>query len=172
MAEFDEYTVDVAHVSGAHGVQGHVKIVCYSDMADRMHTVHQVCIRPEVGAAFLSSVLEARQVPHRSVYIVRLAGVENRDDAIALAGAAMSIVPDQSPELPESSYYVADIIGLQVVTHEGQALGSIVEIIRTGANDVYQLDSGLLVPAIAQVIRDVDLNTGVMVITPLPGMLE
>jgi 16S rRNA processing protein RimM len=172
MAEYPEYSVDIAVVLKAHGVRGQLKAACYSDVVDRLATVQEVCIRPRVGLPFLSRVAEARQLPHRPVYIVRLAGVDDRDQAQTLVGASISIPSGQSPALPDGTYYVADIVGLRVVTGDGEILGRIVEVIRTGANDVYQLDSGLLIPGIADVVREVDIAAGEMLITPLPGMFE
>jgi 16S rRNA processing protein RimM len=75
---------------------------------------------------------------------------------------------------PEYDY--DDIIGLAVETTSGEAIGKITRVIATGANDVYfvgrQDGSEVLIPAIIQVIKEIDLATGKMVIDPLPGLLE
>lgn len=172
MPEYDGYTVDIATINSAHGVRGQMKATCYSDVPDRMTKLQTVCVRPTQGSAFLSEIVEAKQLPHRPVYLIRLAGIDNRDQARSLSGASICTQAGQSPQLPEGTYYVADLIGLQVVTDQGQVLGRITEVIRTGANDVYELDSGLLIPAITDVIREVNLADDMMVITPLAGMLE
>ena len=65
-----------------------------------------------------------------------------------------------------------DVIGLQVLTDEGDALGKIVDVLETGANDVYVVEGDLLVPAIAEVVLEIDLAAGVMVIRPLADMLD
>lgn len=76
----------------------------------------------------------------------------------------------------EDSYLYDEIIGLNVVTTGGEVIGIIDSIIKTGANDVYFVkrpdDSLVLIPAIKQVITDIDIKAGTMVIDPMPGLLE
>ena len=74
--------------------------------------------------------------------------------------------------MPEGTFYMEDILGLQVVTNGEKELGEIVEILETGANDVYVTDQELLIPAIAEVIEVIDLESGVMRIKPMAGMLD
>jgi 16S rRNA processing protein RimM len=80
-----------------------------------------------------------------------------------------------APTLPEGTYYHADLIGLKVVTEEGRELGRIVEILETGANDVYVVHgagSEWLLPATKEVVRRVDLAGEMMLIRPPEGMIE
>jgi len=172
MPELPDYSVHVARVQAAHGVKGEVKALCYSDLPGRMQLLGQVCVRPRQAPAFLARLLQARQVPHKRIYIVQLEGIADRDQAEAIVGAEITIQAGESPQLPPGTYYIDDIIGLRVLTDDGQALGLIVEVLKTGANDVYVLDSGLLVPATAEVVTKIDLAAGVVVVRLLPGMIE
>jgi len=172
MPELPDYSVHVARVSAAHGVKGEVKAFCYSDLPGRMQLLDEVCLRPKQAEPFLTRVLRARQIPHKTIYIVRLQGITDRNQAEAIVGAEITVRASETPQLPDGTYYIDDIIGLQAVTDEGEALGLIVDVLKTGANDVYVLDSDLLVPAIADVVINIDLAEGVVVIKPLPGMFE
>jgi 16S rRNA processing protein RimM len=81
----------------------------------------------------------------------------------------------QLPKLEEDEYYWYDLIGLEVVTVDGERLGSIAEIFETGSNDIYVVRGGkreYLIPAVSAVIDSVDLEGGRMLITPPEGLLD
>lgn len=88
-------------------------------------------------------------------------------------GQWLTAPPETSPQLPVGEYFHYQILGLRVLTEEGEELGEVSEIIETGSNDVY-LVSGekgdLLVPAISQVVREIDLANQVMTIRLLEGL--
>ena len=172
MPEFGSYSVVVARVSGPHGVNGELKAVARSDVPGRIEALDEVCVHPRDEEPFMSRVLAARPVPHKPTYILRLEGVTDRNQAQALTDAELTVKQAESPQLPEGTYYASQILGLRAVTDEGEALGAVVEILRTGANDVYVTDRKLLIPATAEVVLRVDLSAGEMLIRPLPGMFD
>ena len=96
--------------------------------------------------------------------------VTSREAAKALVGATIEIDSRQAVALPENTYFEHDIVGLNVVTTSGRELGPISEILRTGANDVYVTPS-CLIPAIEDVVREIDLEAGQMTIEAVPGLL-
>lgn len=99
--------------------------------------------------------------------IAKLEGVNDRSQAEALAGARIAIDPAQLPKLPEGEYYWRDLLGLNVVTREGMKLGTVEQMLETGANDVMVLkgERERLVPFIpGQVVLEVDLDNGRMVV--------
>ncbi len=103
-------------------------------------------------------------------------GYEDRTAADRLRGALIEIAEDDLPPLPDGEYYVHDLVGLAVVDPSGGTLGELAEVLRTGANDVYLVrregERDLLIPAIPEVILEVDLAGGRMRIEPLPGLIE
>jgi 16S rRNA processing protein RimM len=114
--------------------------------------------------------------PHQNRYIVRLDGLASRDDAEGLRAAEIHIPTADAEELESGSYYHWQILGLKVVSDEGETLGSVTRIIVTGANDVYVVggrdEKDLLIPAIDSVVRSVDLELGVLTVTLIPGLRE
>ena len=109
----------------------------------------------------------------RGRLVAKLAGVDDREAALALRGAYLQVPIDEAVSLPEGRYYWHQIIGLSVETGEGRTLGTISDILETGSNDVYVVrrDGGeLLVPALKTVIRRVDLSAGRMVVDLPPGL--
>ena len=77
-------------------------------------------------------------------------------------------------ELPEGTYYIADIIGLEVRTDDGEVLGRVSQVISTGSNDVYEVEregkKPLLLPVIDDVVKEVDTDGGVITVTLIPGL--
>ena len=105
--------------------------------------------------------------------IVKLEGIDSRTAAEGLRNKSLTVPQDQVPVLPQGEYYHFQIIDLEVSTSEGEHLGQIVEIISTGANDVYVVASEagqLLIPAIDHVIKEVDLDRGIMVVQLPEGL--
>lgn len=161
--------VAVARVLGAWGLHGHVRVELLTDFPERLAEREQVYL----GARFRPVRVEEATVQRRSA-VLKLHGIGDAEHAAALRGQLLYVAERDLAPLPEGAYYWHQIIGLIVETTEGQRLGRVVEILRTGSNDVYVVrDAGreVLVPAIDAVIRKVDLSAGLMIIDPLPGML-
>ncbi len=107
------------------------------------------------------------------LYTLRLEGVDTIEDAERCRDLELTIPRTEMPRLPRGHYLVEQIVGLRAVTTEGRDLGAIAEVLPTGANDVYVVvgDAGeILVPAIRSVVR-IDIDAGVVHITPTPGLL-
>ena len=104
--------------------------------------------------------------------IIKLEGVEDRDQAEAIRGQILRIERPEIPPPPEGAYYDFQIIGLRAVTTDGRELGRVEHILRTGANDVYELDSGVLIPAVDTIVREIDLEEGRILIEPMEGLLD
>jgi len=165
-AEGDEQRfVTLGRISGAHGIQGWVKV--HSDTSPRENIV---------GYSPWYLVREGRRETWKvnagrlqgKAVVAKLAGCNDRDAAEALAGAEITIPREQLPATTEpGEFYWADLVGLEVRTVDGVALGRIVQLFETGANDVIvvQGDRERLIPYIwQQVVRDVDLEAGVMLV--------
>jgi 16S rRNA processing protein RimM len=108
--------------------------------------------------------------------LLRLAEVSDRDAAETLRGKDVLIRQEDAVKLPRGEFYWHEVIGLSVLdATTQQVLGTVVDILETGANDVYVVRSPLgkeiLVPAIKDVVKSIDPTSGVMVIEPLAGML-
>jgi 16S rRNA processing protein RimM len=110
----------------------------------------------------------------KGLVYLRLSGIDDREAAAELGGRLLAIPESELEPLPEGQYYRFQLIGLSVVSREGEELGRVTEVLSTGANDVYVVhgDRGeFLLPATDQVVREIDLETGRMLIDVLPGLL-
>ena len=105
--------------------------------------------------------------------ILQLQGVDSVDAARALVGQSVTVPLAAVPQLQEGEYYHFQLLGIKVLTEEGECLGRLREILETGSNDVYVVsgESGdILIPALTEVIREVRLNEGRMVVKLLEGL--
>ncbi len=117
---------------------------------------------------------------HRGLVLVKFAGCDTRDQAERLRGALMQVPAAELPPLPEGRYYHHQVVGLRVETLDGRVLGRLEEIFSAGPHDVYVVrrrragwrPTEYLIPAVRQVVREIDLAGGRVVIDPIPGLLE
>lgn len=106
--------------------------------------------------------------------LVKFQGLDDREQAERLKGRRLLVTPDDIGEPPRDHLWEHQLLGLEVITGQGRHLGEVVEIIETGANDVIVVkgDKECLIPMIEEIIVDVDLEEGKLIVEPLPGLLE
>ena len=154
-----------------HGVRGQVIVEPLSDLMGRARPGHAVRLGSTGRTLRLLSLQR-----HQSRYLVALEGVETREAAESLRGQPMEFRAEDLGPLPEGVYFRWQIVGLRAVTEDGSALGEIVEVLGTGANDVYEVrrldGSRVLLPAISSVVREIDLEHGLVRVHLLPGLID
>ncbi len=170
--QIGEYLI-VAKVTEPHGMQGWVKLANLSDNPDRFRAGSRFFVQVEPGDYREMMLEEVREAP--GSLRAKFAGMDSRDEADALRGKDLLVPEAEAGELAEEhAYWEHQILGLRVVTSEGDTLGEVAEILYTPANEVYVVrgERQYLIPAIRDVVMNVDLDSGVMTIEPLPGLLE
>lgn len=111
----------------------------------------------------------------RDFLLISFRGISDRQEASKLRNAMIEVDASMLPELGENEYYYHQIIGLSVVTSDGEVIGRVTEIMETPGNELYVVqgtDKEYLIPAVKQIIAGIDLNTGIMAITPIDGLLD
>ncbi len=166
--------VRLARIVAPRGLRGEVRIVPYTGDPKEMEGYGSVLIG-EVGGGYSAYEVEwvRRTGPHR--FALKLRGVDDRHQAEALRGCEVAVERRRLPATSEDEYYWHDLLGMRVVTVQGEDVGRVESILETGANDVYvvrQEGREVLIPAIAQVVVSVDVEAGIMVVDPLPGLLD
>ena len=161
--------MEVGRVLRPWGVRGEVKIeVLASRLAD-VERARRVYLGEEARPF---DVQRARS--QRGAMQLKLTGCDTPEQAEVLRGLVVSIALRDASPLRPNQYYHHEIIGLEVVTLEGAALGRIVEILETGANDVYVTRGprgDVLIPARVEVVKQIDLDAGQVRVMLLPGLL-
>ncbi|MDO5416002.1 MAG: ribosome maturation factor RimM [Lachnospiraceae bacterium] len=163
----------VGVISSTHGVRGEVKVFPTTDDPARFNDLKEVTL--ENGKEKL--VLKIQNVKFfKNMVILKFEGLDNINDIEKYKGKDLWIRRDQAVKLEEGEYFIADLIGLNVITDEGETLGVLKDVLQTGANDVYivQMASGreVLIPVIKQCILEVNLEEGRVKVHLLPGLLD
>ncbi|MBE6842267.1 MAG: 16S rRNA processing protein RimM [Oscillospiraceae bacterium] len=163
--------LEVGKIVTVHALKGEVKIAPWCDSPDF------IC---EFDYLYLDKKGEKTvDVEHSRVFknmvIAKFEGYDTVEQAQTLRDKVLYISRDDV-ELEEGTYFIKDLIGLKVVDKDsGKEYGVIKDVFQTGANDVYTIKNGdkeYLIPAIADVVQDTDIEAGIMTITPLKGLFD
>lgn len=172
MTEIDRTTppeaarLAIGVIVGAHGVAGQVRMLIWTHFPERI---------PEIKQVFLDDDPEPRRLKSARVQgniaVLTIEGVASRDAAEALRGKIVRVGPGDAAPLGEDEYYQYQLIGLEVFDEAGNRLGELVDILETGANDVYvvrdERGAETLLPALKDVILEIDLERGRIIARPL-----
>lgn len=168
-----ENMLRVGVITSTHGVRGEVKVFPTTDDAARFKTLKQVTL--DTGREYIP--LEIQNVKFfKNMVILKFKGYDSINDIEKYKSKNLLVTREQAVELSEDEYFIADLIGLKVVTEEGEDLGTLKDVMETGANDVYVVESAggkeLLIPAIKDCIRSVDIEGDIMQVRLLDGLRE
>lgn len=111
----------------------------------------------------------------RNSLLISFRGISDRLEASKLRNALIEVDTSILPDLGNNEYYYHQIVGLSVVTHSGEVIGNVTEIMETPGTGLYVVQGKgkeYLIPAVKQIITDIDLSTGIMTITPIEGLLD
>ena len=184
----------VGVITSPHGVRGEVKVYPTTDDVMRFKKLDKVILDLGRGE---TRELKIRQVKFfKNMVILKFDGVDTMNEVEGWRQKDLLITRDQAIPLEEDEFFITDLIGLNVVTDEGETLGTLTDVMETGANDVYCVktpegkdddstdletedskttfgnDEKLLLPAIRDCILDVDLDKEEMLVHVLPGLLD
>lgn len=159
--------VDVGQILGAHGTDGALKIKSFTDVPTRFSPGNILHIQNNTHSIIDSYPLRKDQL------VIKLTGLNSLKEVEQLTGHWVRSQCNLSPLLNHNEFFHYQLIGLLVYSEIGEELGIIKEIIQTGSNDVYLVHDGaneLLLPAISQVIREINLDAGRMTVTLIEGL--
>lgn len=162
--------IKVGKIVNIHGVRGCVKCVPLTDEIERFDELEYIVTEKDNIKRNIQGVWYKKGM----VYLT-LEGITTVDEATAFRDTYISITEEQKRILPEDTYYIFDLEGLEVYSTKGEHLGYIKAVYQTGANDVYEVKNGektYLIPAIKEVVREVDIENGRAVINVIEGLLE
>ena len=166
-----EQFLQVGVISSTHGIRGEVKVFPTTDDAARFKKLKKVLL--DTGKEQLE--LEVQSVKFfKQFVIVKFKGIDNINDIEIYKGKSLLVPREDAVALGKDEYYIADLIGMEVFTEEGR-FGVLKDVMETGANEVYIIDSNrhgeALIPAIKQCILDVDIEGRKMKIHLMDGLI-
>lgn len=166
-----EDLLQVGVITTTHGVRGEVKVFPTTDDAGRFRKLKQVIL--DDGKE--KRMLEIVSVKFfKNQVILKFKGIDDINEVEKYRKATLWVTRENAVPLKENEYFIADLIGLLAVSEEGEQLGRISDVLQTGANDVYVIKKqgaqDLLIPAIKDCVKSVDMENGSMTIHLLPGL--
>jgi len=163
--------INVGRINKPHGIKGEIELSVLTDYPKRFKHGARFSLSPpldDLDAVYVESVKSKK-----NVLILKFKEINDRDGADRLRGHDLVIEEADLMSLPSDSYWQYDLIGLKVSTIDGRELGVIKEILSGKGHDVFVVENSkqYLIPAIKEVIKDINIKEGQMVIAPTPGML-
>ncbi len=168
-----EQTFRVGVITSTHGLRGEVKVFPTTDDVQRFKQLRDVLV--DTGKGLVP--MEVEQVRFfKNMVIVKFKGYDDINGIEIYKGKDILVTRENAVELGPDENYIADLIGLAVVTDEGEPLGELADVLQTGANDVYVVKTPegkeILLPSIKQCILKVDLEAGQITVHVLDGLLD
>jgi 16S rRNA processing protein RimM len=160
-------------IAATHGIKGQLRVTIFSGEFETVQSLDSVMLKGADGVMKEFQISSA--VVHGKKLLLTFSGCDDINLALPLIGHELYANRDKMPALAEGEYYWCDLIGLKVETDSGEMLGRLTDIIVTGSNDVYVVKGNgreYMIPALEDVILHIDLNEGVMKVSPPEGLLD
>lgn len=165
--------LQVGIISSTHGIRGEVKVYPTTDDINRFKKLKKVIL--DTGREKKELEIEGVKF-FKQFAILKFKGVDNINDIERYKGKSLFVARADAVKLAEDEYFIADMIGLNVVTEDGQEFGLLTDVMETGANDVYVIETKdkkeVLIPAIKECILEVDIEGRSMKIHIMEGLLD
>lgn len=168
----EKQLLEIGQIVNTYGIKGFLKVVPYTDDIKRFEKLNSIYIQ---NKKTLETVTIEEVKYAKNLVLLKIKGIDNINDAEIYKNCYIKIDRSDAVELPEDSYFIIDLIGIKVYTDEGEELGDIVDVFSTGANDVYvvknEIGKQVLLPAIGDVIKNVDIEDKKMLVHLIEGLV-
>lgn len=166
-------SIVIGKITKPKGIKGEVKVVPLTDNPERFKLLTEVQLD---GERFKSAVLEIERCSlSAKAVILKLRGIETRNQAEELKGCYITIQEEQTVPLKEGNYFIHQIVGLTAVDENGEMLGKVIDIRPNPGNDIFVIEKDskeFLIPAVKEIVTDIDLDKGRIVINNIEGLLD
>lgn len=163
---------EVGQIVNTFGVKGMLKVKPFTDDVERFEELKKVyiCKKEKLEEVEIEEVKY-----HKDMVLLKVKGIDDMNEAEKVKGLYLKIDRKNAKKLPKDTYFIADLLGLEVYSDTGELLGKVDDIFRTGANDVYVIKNGngkqLLLPSIPDVIKEIDLENEKIIVHLLKGLI-
>ncbi|MFA9378505.1 MAG: ribosome maturation factor RimM [Lachnotalea sp.] len=165
--------LQVGVIAQTHGIKGEVKVFPTTDDVNRFKILKKVLL--DTGKEKLELEIEGVKF-FKQYAILKFKGINNINDIEKYKGKSLLVTRDNAVPLKENEYFITDMIGMKVITEDDSEFGTLVDVLETGANDVYVVETSekkeVLLPAIKQCILNIDMENQVMKVHIMEGLLD
>ncbi len=163
--------LEIGQIVNTKGLKGEVKVNSFSESQNRFETIDTILLK--FKSEYKEYEIEKVSYSKNQV-VLKLKGIDTIEQAEKLRNIFIYIYRSQLNELPEGTYYIADLIGLDVCLENGEKIGIVDDIFSTGSNDVYvvkdELGKQKLLPAIDEVLKEIDVENGKIIVNLIEGL--
>lgn len=161
----------VGRVTRPHGLAGYVEVLSLTDNPDRFKIGNSFRLNPPLPGHESVTISGKKQKKDRQ--LLRFERFEDRDAVEQLLDREL-VVPEEEASKPRDSFWIHEIVGCRVVTTDGAELGTVTEVLRTGGSDIYVVAGAkeYYIPAVRDVVKEIDTERGHIEVDPPPGLLE
>lgn len=164
--------LEIGQIVNTFGIKGMVKIKLFSDNIERFNNLKKIYVKNRNDIKEYE-IQEAKY--HKGMILIKFKGIENPEDANLLRNSYLLVDREKEKPLEKDTYYVVDMIGLEVYTEKGEFLGTLDDIFNTGSNDIYvvkdELGKQILLPAIKEVVKKIDMEQKKIIVNLIPGIM-
>jgi 16S rRNA processing protein RimM len=165
--------LQVGVITQTHGIRGEVKVFPTTDDAQRFKKLKEVIL--DNGKVRLTMEIEGVKF-FKQYVILKFRGYDSINDVEKYKNGKLFVTRDKAVKLSKDEYFIADLIGMQVVTDEGENFGILKDVLTTGANDVYVVtrpdQTEVLLPAIKECVKNIDMEQDQVLVHIMDGLLE
>ncbi|MDX2434540.1 MAG: ribosome maturation factor RimM [Desulfobacterales bacterium] len=164
----------IGEVVKPHGIRGEIKVFLYSEQPENLQQYKKIVLQEPMGSGTETyNVIKSRE--QGKIAILQLEGVGTREGSEALQGSKIWVNKSNFPTLDSDEYYWHQLKGLVVMTETGQELGRVTKLFNTTAHDIMVVTGAgheFMIPVQRDIIREIDVQGGKVIISPPPGLLE
>lgn len=164
--------LEIGQIVNTFGIKGFVKVNPFVDDVSRFDDLKKVFVKNNKNV----KELEVEEVKyHKNMILIKFKGLNKVEDVEQFRNSYLEVDRENAIKLKEGEYFIADLLGLDVITDENRPLGKLEDIFNTGSNDIYvvKTEDGkqLLLPAISEVIKEINLEENRIVVHLLEGLI-
>lgn len=168
----NEQYITVGEIVNTQGIKGDVRVFPTTDFPERFTKNKKITV---LFKNMRKEYTIERVWEHKQFIIIKFLEVEDMTAAERLRGGLLQITKEELAPLPKDKFYIFEIVGLKVIDEKGQELGTVIDVLQTGANDVYIVKGievkEILIPALKHVVKKVDLAAGIMEVELPEGLI-
>lgn len=164
--------LEIGQIVNTFGIKGMVKVKPFTDDITRFDNLEKVYVETHK----VRKIYEIEEVKyHKDMVLIKFKGIDKIEEAELLRNSYLKVNRNDEPDLEDGTYYIVDLLGLDVYSDEGNLLGKIDDIFNNGSSDIYvvkdELGKQLLLPAISDVIKEINLEEKKMIVHILKGLI-
>ena len=164
--------LEIGQIVNTFGIKGMVKVKPFTDNIERFNNLEKIYIKNKSGQTEYK-IQEVKY--HKNMVLIKFEGIENPEQADLLRNSYFIVDRETEEPLEPGRYYIVDMIGLDVFTDDNEYLGKLEDIYNTGSNDIYvvknELGKQVLLPAIEDVIKNIDMDNKKVIVHLIPGLV-